>query len=54
MPSDLEERPLHPSEIQQRRRQARGLLLIAGIVLVASILRTGVHRVFTSGWWHLW
>ena len=41
-------------EVRQRRRQARGLLLIAGAVLIASVLRAGVHRVFTVGWWHLW
>ena len=33
---------------------ALGLLLIALAVLVFSILRVGVHRVFTAGWWHLW
>ncbi|NYF78945.1 hypothetical protein [Granulicella arctica] len=41
-------------EIKERRRQARGLLLIAFAVLAASVLRAGVHRVFTTGWWHLW
>lgn len=38
-------------EVQLRRRQVRGLLLIALAVLVFSILRAGVHRVFTVGWW---
>jgi hypothetical protein len=41
-------------EVQLRRRQVRGLLLIALAVLAFSILRAGVHRVFTVGWWHLW
>jgi hypothetical protein len=41
-------------EVQLRRRQVRGLLLIALAVLVFSILRVGIHRVFTAGWWHLW
>jgi hypothetical protein len=41
-------------EAQLRRRQVRGLLLIALAVLVFSILRSGVHRVFTVGWWRLW
>lgn len=42
------------AEIHERRRQVRGLLLIALIVLVLSILRTGIHRIFTQGWWRLW
>ncbi len=42
------------SEIQERRRQVRGLLLIALVILILSILRAGVHRVFTQGWWRLW
>jgi hypothetical protein len=41
-------------EVQLRRRQVRGLLLIALAVLIFSILRSGVHRVFTVGWWRLW
>ncbi len=43
-----------PAVVQERRRQVRGLLLIACAVLVFSVLRAGVHRVFTVGWWHLW
>jgi hypothetical protein len=39
---------------QQRRRQVRGLLLIAAVVLVFAILRAGVGHVFTPGWWRLW
>jgi hypothetical protein len=38
----------------ERRRQLRGLILLAIVVLVFSVLRTGVHRVFTPGWWRLW
>ena len=43
-----------PAETHERRRQVRGLLLIAAVVLLASILRAGVGRVFTQGWWRLW
>lgn len=39
---------------EERRRQARGLILLAVLVLIASLLRFGVHRVFTQGWWRLW
>jgi len=39
---------------QERRRQIRGLMLLAFAVLVFSILRAGVSNVFTPGWWRLW
>jgi hypothetical protein len=42
------------SEAAERRRQVRGLLVLAAIAIVFSILRAGVHRVFTVGWWRLW
>jgi hypothetical protein len=38
----------------ERRRQIRGLLLLALAAIVFAILRAGVHRVFTAGWWRLW
>lgn len=38
----------------ERRRQVRGLLMLAIAVLVFSVLRAGVHRVFGVGWWRLW
>jgi len=39
----------------ERRRQVRGLLLLALAVLVFSLLRAGLHHVFTpAGWWRLW
>lgn len=38
----------------ERRRQARGLILLALAVLVFSLLRFGLDRVFTPGWWRLW
>ena len=39
---------------QERRMQVRGMLLLAVVVLVFSVWRAGVHRVFTVGWWRLW
>jgi hypothetical protein len=42
------------SELIERRRQVRGLLLLALAAIVFAILRAGVHRVFTTGWWRLW
>jgi hypothetical protein len=38
----------------ERRRQVRGLLLLAIAAIVFAILRTGPHNVFTHGWWRLW
>jgi hypothetical protein len=42
------------AEQRERRRQVRGLLLLAALAIVFAILRAGVHRVFTTGWWRLW
>jgi hypothetical protein len=38
----------------ERRRQIRGLLLLALAAHVFAILRAGIHNVFTVGWWRLW
>jgi hypothetical protein len=42
------------AEAAERRRQVRGLLVLAIAAIVFSVLRAGVHRVFTVGWWRLW
>jgi hypothetical protein len=39
---------------RERRRQIRGLLLLALAAILFAILRAGPHRVFTPGWWRLW
>jgi hypothetical protein len=38
----------------ERRRQIRGLLLLALAAILFAILRAGIHNVFTRGWWRLW
>jgi hypothetical protein len=38
----------------ERRRQVRGLLLLALAILIFSLLRAGTHNIFTPGWWRLW
>jgi hypothetical protein len=38
----------------ERRRQIRGLLLLAAGVVVFILLRAGLRSVFTPGWWRLW
>jgi hypothetical protein len=50
-------RPTAPRKLAEqveRRRQMRGLLLLAVLVIVFSILRAGPHRIFGHGWWRLW
>ena len=42
--------PLHT----ERRRQIRGLLLLAFVIFVFSIFRAGIHNIFHAGWWRLW
>ena len=42
------------AERQERKRQLRGLLILAIAALVFSLLRAGLGRVFTHGWWRLW
>ncbi len=46
--------PPAPALTQERRRQIRGSLLLAIAILVFSLLRAGLHTVFTPGWWRLW
>ncbi|HEX4650405.1 MAG TPA: hypothetical protein VH250_02765 [Granulicella sp.] len=38
----------------ERVRQMRGLILLALAALLFAVLRAGVGRVFTPGWWRLW
>ncbi|HEY4357349.1 MAG TPA: hypothetical protein VGN16_16480 [Acidobacteriaceae bacterium] len=48
-----QERDAYIRERQQveRRSVLRGLVLIAVVVLLASIARAGLGRVFPNGWW---
>ncbi len=46
--------PMTTPEHLERRRQIRGLLLLAVAAIVFAILRAGIHNVFTAGWWRLW
>ena len=38
----------------ERRRQVRGLLLLALAVLLLSLFREGIRAQLAPGWWHLW
>jgi hypothetical protein len=46
--------PFIARRLTERRRQVRGLLLLAFAILIFSVLRAGIHNVFTPGWWRLW
>ena len=52
--SNPDRTPAALAETRERRSQARGLLWLALLVIIGSILRFGIHRVFTPGWWRLW
>ena len=55
MPPSRDNTPAQDSpEHLERRRQVRGLLLLAIVAIVFAIFRAGVHHVFTAGWWRLW
>jgi len=45
--------PPTPEQLE-RRRQIRGLLLLALAAIFFAILHAGTHNVFTAGWWRLW
>lgn len=45
------ERRRRQQETVERRSVVRGLILLAAVVLVGSILRAGLDRVFVHGWW---
>jgi hypothetical protein len=38
----------------ERRRQIRGLMLLAFAVIAFSVLHAGIHNVSHPGWWHPW
>jgi hypothetical protein len=46
-----------PEEIE-RRRQVRGLLMLAVVAILFAIVRAmwhgGMHSVFPQGWWRVW
>lgn len=38
----------------EQRSMLRGLILLALIVLIASLARAGFDRLFVPGWWRQW
>ena len=45
---------VHGRERAERSGILRALLVLAVVVLVASIWRAGFDRVFVNGWWRQW
>jgi hypothetical protein len=38
----------------ERRRQIRGLLLLAFAVILIGLFHADRHVIFPPGWWRLW
>jgi hypothetical protein len=43
-----------PVDLDLRKRQAYGLLIILVILVVAGIARASMHDLFPPGWWRFW
>lgn len=38
----------------EQRSLLRGLILLAVVILIASLVRAGLGRLFVPGWWRQW
>ena len=38
----------------EQRSLLRGLILLAVVILIASLARAGFGRLFVPGWWNQW
>ena len=38
----------------EQRSLLRGLILLAVLILIASLARAGLGRLFVPGWWRQW
>jgi hypothetical protein len=39
---------------REQRSMLRGLILLAVVILIASLARAGFGRLFVPGWWNQW
>jgi hypothetical protein len=39
---------------REQRSLLRGLILLAVVILIASLVRAGFGRLFVPGWWNQW
>ncbi len=49
--SEEQQQYLHKREGLEARSVLRGLIVLALLVLLASMIRAGFGRVFVHGWW---
>lgn len=43
-----------PADLELRKRQVYGLLILAMVLLVVGLARSSWRDVFAPGWWRLW
>jgi hypothetical protein len=43
-----------PVDLELRKRQVYGLLIIALVLLAAGIARSSMRDLFPPGWWRIW
>jgi hypothetical protein len=43
-----------PVDLELRKRQVYGLLIVALVLLIAGIARSSMQDMFPSGWWRIW
>ncbi len=48
------EQPRATADLELRKRQIYGLLIIAAVMLVISLCRIPLRDVFPPGWWRAW
>lgn len=46
--------PRVPANLELRKRQVYGLLLLAVVLLIAGLCRAPLRDVFPPGWWRVW
>jgi hypothetical protein len=42
------------ADLELRKRQIYGLLIVALVLLVVGIARSSLHDLFPPGWWRIW
>ena len=47
-------RPRLPADLELRKRQIYGLLIVAVVLLVIGLCRAPLRDVFPLGWWRAW
>ena len=53
-PTDADALETKANLAAERHLQLGAALLLGFLLLVAVVLRAGIHEVFPPGWWRLW